>query len=213
MTPGAAVVQINRLLSPLVGAGLVVDSIFAHERQTGSGLSEVTFRNAEHLAEALRSRSYHDLYGAVAGRRAYNAMLDDGALIQMSYLFEGRSLKRHRLAYMGAPGPAPADESGAADDGVMATDGPPTVFRFDYDDQDHPNGVTHPKSHLTIGRNEHCRIPVSHPVTPSQFLDFVLRHFYPSDLVELPSFTDNFPPCLSREAHDLAHVTIPVPNP
>lgn len=179
MTPGAAVVQINRLLSPLVGIGLAVDSVFAHERHTRSGCSEVTFPNAEHLADALRSRSYLDLYRSLAGRRVYNAMLDDGALIQMNYLFDGRELKRHRLAYMGAPQSlSRLEESDFVGRGATV-DAPATVFRFDFDDQDHPDDVAHPKSHLTIGRAEHCRIPVSRPVTPSQFLDFVLRHFYP----------------------------------
>lgn len=57
-----------------------------------------------YLGEALRSRTYITVYDSLAGRRVYNAMLDDGALIQMSYLFDRSSeLKRHRLAYMRAP--------------------------------------------------------------------------------------------------------------
>lgn len=211
MTPGGAVAQINRLLSPLIRAGVVVDSVFAHERQTVSGLFEVTFPNAEHLAEALRSRTYSTVYDSLAGKRVYNAMLEDGALIQMSYLFDRSSeLKRHRLAYMGAPeSPSPADEHGAGTHALRTANGPATVFRFDYDAEDHPGGsVAHPKSHLTIGRTERCRIPVSRPVTPSQFMDFVLRHFYPPDS-QPPSFADDFPPCLSAEARSVAHLTIP----
>lgn len=209
MTPGAAVVQINRLLSPLIRTGLVVDPTFAHKRQTRSGLLEVTFPNAEHLAEALRSRSYLEVYDSLAGKRVYNAMLDDGALLQMSYLFSGSQLKRHRLAYMGAPQPLHAvSEPGPALQALRASNGPATVFRFDYDDQDHPGGTAHPKSHLTVGRTEHCRIPVSRPVTPSQFLDFVFRHFYPPG-PEQPSFTDEFPPCLTPEERKITHVTIP----
>lgn len=211
MTPGGAVAQINRLLSPLIRAGVVVDSVFAHERRTVSGLFEVTFPNAEHLAEALRSRTYLTVYDSLAGKRVYNAMLDDGALIQMSYLFDRSSeLKRHRLAYMGAPeSRSPGDDSGVRTDPSRTSSEPATVFRFDYDAEDHPGGpVAHPKSHLTIGRTDSCRIPVSRPVTPSQFMDFVLRHFYPPN-PQPPSFADDFPPCLSPETRSVAHLTIP----
>lgn len=33
-------------------------------------------------------------------------------------------------------------------------------------------------SHLTIGQYKNCRIPVVRPLTPSQFITFILRNFY-----------------------------------
>lgn len=38
--------------------------------------------------------------------------------------------------------------------------------------------IHHPKSHLTLGQFRNCRIPVSSPLTPYQFVSFILRNFY-----------------------------------
>jgi len=51
-------------------------------------------------------------------------------------------------------------------------------LRFDFDSGDAFIPVEHPKSHLTLGQYENCRIPVSSAVSPFQFMDFILRNFY-----------------------------------
>ena len=52
-------------------------------------------------------------------------------------------------------------------------------FRFDFDIRDDVVvDVEHPMSHLTLGQYLNCRVPVSSPVTPSEFTIFVLRNFY-----------------------------------
>lgn len=50
-------------------------------------------------------------------------------------------------------------------------------IRFDFDPDNYVD-YHHPKSHLTIGQYKNCRIPVSAPLTPYQFLNFILRSFY-----------------------------------
>lgn len=38
--------------------------------------------------------------------------------------------------------------------------------------------IEHPYSHATFGEYEFCRIPVNSPLTPSIFMNFILRNFY-----------------------------------
>lgn len=52
-------------------------------------------------------------------------------------------------------------------------------MRFDYDGRaDIAKNIEHPLSHLTIGQYQNCRIPVSRPLMPSQFISFIIRNFY-----------------------------------
>lgn len=112
MTPGAVVTQINQLLPWLVRSGSVVDQGFAYQRKTIDGLQEVTFPNSDELPIALLRLSYSQGYEDVLRRRAYNILLDNGAFVQMGYLFDGQKLRRHRLAYFGSPHGPGADNLG-----------------------------------------------------------------------------------------------------
>ena len=109
----------------------------------------------------------------------------DGALIQMFYEFSKQQLLRHRLAFLSS---FYLDEFQKAPDtyikdevygDVVARKILPYPFRFDYDDrQGMSHSLKHPSSHLTLGQYQRCRIPVSAPLTPHWFVDFVLRNFY-----------------------------------
>ena len=97
---------------------------------------------------------------------------------------------------------------------VVAKSVVPFPLRYDYDKG---NGchrdVTHPKSHLTLGEYEHCRIPVSAPVTPHWFIDFVLRNFYdtPSRRYadELPPAGGSFDESITSNERRVVHVVVP----
>lgn len=117
---------------------------------------------------------------------AYSAVLSDGALLQMTYEFEGHQLVAHRLAYVPCPFDVEPDllaseplvevydlhAEGHAHSVVLGT-----VVRFDFDRSSARRG--HSASHLTIN-GPTCRIPCAAPVRVGQFSDFVFRHFYPS---------------------------------
>ena len=54
-----------------------------------------------------------------------------------------------------------------------------TPLRFDfYSREDVVKNVVHPASHLTIGQYKNCRIPVTRPLMPVQFVSFIIRNFY-----------------------------------
>ena len=90
----------------------------------------------------------------------------------------------------------------------------PFPLRFDYDGREGVYvDVTHPKSHLTLGDVKGCRIPVSAPLTPRWFVEFVLRNFYQTathDFVGgLPQHKLKFPTSITANETGLMHLVIP----
>ncbi|MCS6938526.1 MAG: DUF2290 domain-containing protein, partial [Roseiflexus sp.] len=85
-------------------------------------------------------------------------------------------------------------------------------IRFDYDvaaAQD----IEHPACHLTLGDFKGCRIPVSCPLTPCWFADFVLRNFYRTEhynpAEKLPAQSITFHNTISPNEKMLIHLVIP----
>lgn len=218
MTPGATLNQINRLIRYLVEASLADDQQFAFQRQ--SDVVEITFENAGYVSGALGDMSYADVYRDFARHRVFNAKLLDGALLQMMYVFANGALRQHRLAFFPAPHLEQFERDHESYDNdqmyadIVARKILPLPIRFDYDSREaRHQDVAHPKSHLTLGEYTHCRIPVTGPLTPHRFVDFVLRSFYQTptgDLVSgLPRFRGGFASSMTPAERDVLHVTVP----
>ncbi len=218
MTPGATFDQINRLITHLVKVGLADDQRFAFLR--GTSVVEITFENAGYVSDALGDVSYADVYEVFARNRVFNAKLLDGALLQMMYTFKDGVLERHRLAFFPAPHLErfERDPDSYVEDrmyaDIVARSVLPLPIRFDYDSRDDRHrDVAHPKSHLTLGEYAHCRIPVSAPLAPCQFIDFILRNFYRTRSGEfassLPRFVGVFAESITPAERSVPHVTLP----
>ena len=144
----------------------------------------------------------------------------DGALIQMMYAFADGTLQRHRLAFFPAPHLEEfqnnpdiyQDDEIYAD--VIAKNIVPFPVRFDYDvrSESHPE-LVHPKSHLSLGQYEHCRIPVTAPMTPFWFIDFILRNFYHVASRRyadgLPAQDGSFDESISPAERGIVHIVVP----
>jgi hypothetical protein len=177
--------QIRNLISGLIATGLTDDQNFPSERRGLGGCKEITFPGASHTSVAMKDTSYINIYDHLNRERAYLVKMADGALIQIMYAFKGSLLERHRLAFFPSPHLVEfqnspqiymEDEMYAE---IVAKNIVPFPFRFDFDIRDDIFKVLdHPKSHLTLGQYTNCRIPVSAPLMPAYFVDFILRNFY-----------------------------------
>lgn len=212
--------QINELTKYLVEKSLADAQYFALQRSLRGGFVEVTFQNAEHASIALKSLPYKEVYQHLVQKDAYNVKMLDGALIQMMYTFTGTTLQRHRLAFFLAPHLEEfqnnpdiyQDDEIYAD--VIAKNIVPFPVRFDYDSRDsHQQKLVHPKSHLTLGQYEHCRIPVTAPMMPGRFIDFILRNFYHTASVRyadrLPAHSGSFAESILPAERDVVHMVVP----
>ena len=161
-----------------------------------------------------------EVYTEFYRNRAFNAKLLDGALLQMGYIFARGGLERHRLAFFPAPhlDPFERDPDLYYDDelyaDILARQISPFGVRFDYDARDvRHRDVSHPKCHLTLEDYQHCRIPVSKPLTPYRFVDFIIRNFYWTASIDLaaglPRFGGAWPDSITLAEREVLHLSVP----
>lgn len=182
MLPADAIKEIFDLTGSLIATGLCVDQNYPSENYDGANCS-IAFGKDADLSIVLKNVPYVDVYNTLLSNRAYNLKMIDGALVQLQYLFVGSALQRHRLAFF----PSPDLQEYQNDPELYETDdiyadmiakNVVTVpVRFDYDPGSYVD-YEHPSSHLTLGQYKNCRIPVSGPISPFLFMNFILRSFY-----------------------------------
>ena len=147
---------------------------------------EITFDGAENLATLLKATSYLNLYKKSVELGVYSVEMLDGTLLQMQYELKRNRLLRHRLAFLPNPWVEPftARVQDYLEDNVNVdvalNQWPQVPLRFDFDRGSHAD-IKHPATHLTLSIVEGCRIPVTRPLTPYRFIDFVLRNFFDTD--------------------------------
>ena len=219
-SPGEIEQQINELIGFLVSVSLCDLQFFAFQKRREGNVIEVTFKEAMHISAALKNRPYGAVYDHFVKENAYNVKMFDGSLIQMMYMFDQRELLRHRLAFFPAPSSKefPITPEFNEIEGIyaarVAASNVPFPLRFDYDaSNDRHQSVVHAKSHLTLGQYENCRIPVTKPMTPGRFIDFILRNFYDTPARryadELPNDRRSFAESIVPEERNVVHIAIP----
>ncbi len=219
LTPIQILNQINQLIGFLIEVGLADRQQAAISRGNRSA-TQVTFHGASNISIAMKDRFYSEIYYQLVETSAFNAKMLDGALIQMMYEFSQDVLQRHRLAFFPSPDLEEFQnnpeiyltEESYAD--IVAKNIVSFPIRFDYENRDGIFvDVEHPKSHLTLGQYEHCRIPVSSPLTPARFVEFIVRNFYHTAFVrfadKLPKLEGAFTDSISLNERNLVHITIP----
>ena len=210
--------EVRGLTVHLVESAIIRDYYWPTTRRNRS-MSTVSFDNDQYVAEAMKLDTYTYIYTHLADRRAYNLMMLDGALVQFMYRFDRRSLAGHRLAYLPVPDARQLhDVFGDSRDGHLAAvtsrRAVPVPLRIDYDaSEGRHRPQTHPKCHLTLGEHRSCRIPVSSPMTPYRFMDFLLRSFYDDGerayANHLPKSKCQFTASIHVEERQIVHVVVP----
>ena len=183
ITPKQIVSEISTLTTDLIKYSITNDQIFPSLR-TDKNLTSIDFGKND-ISFILKNKPYEDIFDQIAESRAYNFKLLDGSLIQLMYQFIDEKIHCHRLAFFPNPhfdeyqnNPEMYDNDDLFADIIMKNI-VPVPIRFDFDSREGVfEDVKHPQSHLTLGQYKNCRIPVSSPLTPSQFTYFILRNFY-----------------------------------
>ncbi|MCI5119902.1 MAG: DUF2290 domain-containing protein [Candidatus Electrothrix sp. AUS4] len=212
--------QMERLTAELVGLSLCDRQNFPATRNVGSGYCEVGVGSKGSLSYALKNISYQDIYTELDRLHSYNMRMLDGALIHMMYRFKDNQLEAHRLAFF----PSPFLEEFQNNPDIYIEDEVyaevimknivPFPLRFDFDcRKEVAVEIDHPKSHLTLGQYQNCRIPVSAPLTPHNFISFVLQNFYNTAYQKysnrLTIFADSFEKSITKREKELLHIHLP----
>jgi len=138
----------------------------------------------DHSISLKTNVNYRDIYKVLREQNNYNLLFLDGAIVQIMYKFDNRNnLIKSRLCYFPCPDLLSFDEGEDSYDNddiyadIIHNNILPTAIRFDFDPSCHEE-VFHSCSHVTFGQYKNCRIPVTAPLTPFRFIDFIIRNFY-----------------------------------
>lgn len=212
--------QVNRIIAQLIEVGLSSEQNFPYRKG-----NVITFQGAQYSSVALKtSKSYREIYDQFRKDKAFLIKMLDGALIQMEYEFDDNRLIRHRLAFFSSPhlekfqnNPDIYYENEMYAD-IIQKNIVSFPIRFDFDiSDDLHEPLSHPKSHLTLGQYQNCRIPVTAPLTPYHFIDFILRNFYHTAFRSkkktfaalIPAAKGMFPESITEEERGVVHIQVP----
>ncbi len=184
ITPEKIREQVESLTTDLIECSLCEEQTFPSMRNEPSNIKRIDFGQSD-LSIVLKNKPYQEIYNELLRTHAYNLRMIDGALIQLMYKFHKNFLQSHRLAFFPSPyledfqnNPEIYEEDCIYAD-IIKKNIVPFPIRFDFDcRKEVVIVIDHPQSHLTLGQYHNCRIPVSAPLTPSIFMDFILRNFY-----------------------------------
>lgn len=185
-TPRSVATELRQILSALDEQGIV-----AFFNTVSEDTKRVSWNSPISHADFLLSRSDLTVRGYLHWLETsqFSALLFDGAILQLTYDFEGHTIVGHRLAYV----PCPVDVMNQDSQDLLneypwgdvirmqLAQGEEVLMksslRFDYD----PGHAAedHPETHFTMNSTE-CRIACATPFRIGRFLDFVFRTFYPS---------------------------------
>ena len=173
--------QIRYLTKYFIDKGLAVNQSFPKEIG-----QDIIWDGCQGISFSLKMQAYADIYDVTLSSKEYNFVFSDGGMIQMMYTFHKENMLSHRLAYYppyDSSTPNMDEESFLNPSNKMSI---PIRFDFDSDIKKFKE-VVHPHTHFTLGNHEKCRIPISAPVTPFRFIDFIIRAFY-MDFYESTNF-------------------------
>lgn len=182
MTPQGVRQQLNEVYSRLIFTNLSIKQFYPKEQNLAGG--GISIGSLPLGSISLRDISYEVIYKELESNDGYHIKLPDGGLLIFQYTFDSEgTLAKHRLCYFPSfvlPTIEEAPHLYENDElygDVILNKLVRFPIRFDYDPRAHIE-VEHPKSHLTLGQFENCRIPVDGAVSPNAFVMFLLRNFY-----------------------------------
>ena len=211
--------QILALTADLIGLSLCNDQNFPTLTKLPGRQIDISYSGASNLSIVLKNLPYSEIYHELKRTQAYNLKMIDGALIQIMYRFVDDKLVSHRLAFFPSPdlhefqNNSDIYETDEIYADVIMKNIVTLPVRFDFDISEGVfEELHHPKSHLTLGQYHNCRIPVSAPVTPWAFIDFILRNFYNTAhrrfCSKVTNFTDCFQKTISQIETNVMHVHV-----
>ena len=211
--------QIEAITSLLVEFSLCDEQNFPSVRRSGK-YTHITIPNEPDLTIGIKNDiGYQKIYDRLDQTKSFNFRMLDGAIVQLLYKFKDADLDSHRLSYFPSPSlesfqnePELYDKDEIYAD-ILKKNIVPFPIRFDYsaDDVKHID-IHHPKSHLTLGQYQNCRIPVFAPISPIVFIKFLLKNLYNTAYQSYESKINIpitfFPSCITYNEQDIPHFVL-----
>ena len=150
-----------------------------------------------------------DLIDSLLTARQYSLLLYDKGVVQAEFIISNGEIVKERLLFIKKHNWLVDKEyvvKAEADDIDWFSDEEsfPLFLRVDYDRNSHVE-QKHPISHMTLSNNKLCRIPVQDAISFSEFMRFILLHFYGEEL-ELKPFRFNNDSSLTDSEKKMIHL-------
>lgn len=177
--------DMKNTIDELYEKSLVRDSRSISSKEIGKNEYEITFsgKNSS-ICNIVYDKhvSGIEIMEQLLNGYQYTVLLYDKSIIQAEFITKENELVKERLFFMKRHNKIwnikEIDESEKLDqDWFSEQDGIPIVFRIDFAPNDHEE-LNHAATHATLSNHECCRIPIKGIVTFSEFVRFILFHFY-----------------------------------
>ena len=177
--------DINKTIDDLRKKGLLRDEN-GISTKTGRNSIGISFSGKSETSSIMFDKyiSSSCLIDALLKDRQYTFLLYDKSIVQAEFHIEDGMIRKERLVFikkhnrkwnMEEIAAAEADD----EDWFSEEEGIPILLRIDFDDDSSKYvPCEHPISHLTLSNSESCRIPIKNAISFSDFISFVLWHFY-----------------------------------
>ncbi len=180
--------DIRTTMNELRQKKLVRDECGVSTKQTGKEEYEISFSQRSDANSVMLDKhmSPNAVIDTLLRERQYLVLLYDKSIIQAEFCIKNGEIIKERLVFIKKHNrilsKKEIEEADADDeDWFENEEGIPLFLRVDYDPSSHVE-CKHPISHLTLSNNKACRIPIQDVITFSEFIRFILHHFYDLEL-------------------------------
>ena len=191
---------------------LIRDGKGVAEHILPGNLCEITFPEKTDASGLMYDKkiSCSRLADELLSERQYTILLYDKSIIQAEFVIESNSIKKERFVFIKKHNkiwdPDEINEYDANDEDWFSEEfGIPILLRVDYDPSEHRD-CEHAASHLTLANHESCRIPMKQAITFSEFMRFILFHFYNVKL-QKAEYRLNSPEDITESEKKMIHIS------
>lgn len=180
--------DINTTIAELSNLNFLRDAKGIAQYTAPGNVFELTFdgkNDFNNIMYDTRASCEH-LMNTLLKYKQYSVLLYDKSIIQADFRFRGDTIIKERLIFIKKHNkiwsPNEIQQLDDEDEDWFSENfGIPILIRIDYDPENHEDGI-HPASHFTFANHDSCRIPMKEALTFSEFVRFILLHFYNVEL-------------------------------
>lgn len=176
--------DINLTLTELREKELLRDEKGPSQILTTGNKMEISFSGKNDAGSIVYDKhiTSSNMINTLLENHQYNILFYDKGFIQAEFIVSGNNVIKERLVFMKKHNKIwdakEIEEYESIDADWFAEDfGVPIILRIDYAPDEHVE-CNHAITHLTLSNHESCRIPMKGIVSFSEFVSFVLFHFY-----------------------------------
>lgn len=176
--------DIDKTIEELSHKGILIDCKKYFKKRVGKDTFEISYPQKNDKSKIVFDKNVTSskIIDTLLSGLQYNVLFYDKGFIQAEFKVKGDEIIKERLVFMKKHNKI-WDKKEIEEYEKLEQDwfseecGVPIMLRVDFAPDEHVDCV-HAATHLTLSNHESCRIPIKGIVTFSEFVRFVLFHFY-----------------------------------